>query len=166
QACAGTCKDAQAIKDAVTAVQAALAAPPQARLQTQPPLLFASARAGDSAYLEAVGLINEGRYEQAIASLERARASFGGHPDILTYLGFANRKLHRFGVAESYYRAALAVAPEHKGATEYYGELMVERGNMAGARAMLARLNSLCTFGCAEADELRRWIEAGRSPES
>jgi tetratricopeptide (TPR) repeat protein len=166
QTCAGTCKDAQAIKDAVTAVQAALAAPPQARLQTQPPLLFASAQAGDHAYFDAVGLINEGRYEQAIASLERARASFGGHPDILTYLGFANRKLHRFGVAESYYRAALAVAPEHKGATEYYGELMVERGNMAGAKAMLARLDSLCTFGCAEADELRRWIEAGRSPAS
>jgi tetratricopeptide (TPR) repeat protein len=166
QTCAGTCKDAQAIKDAVTAVQAALAAPPQARLQTQPPLLFASAQAGDHAYLEAVGLINEGRYEQAIASLERARASFGGHPDILTYLGFANRKLHRFGVAESYYRAALAVAPEHKGATEYYGELMVEGGNMAGAKAMLARLDSLCTFGCAEADELRRWIEAERSPAS
>jgi tetratricopeptide (TPR) repeat protein len=166
QTCAGTCKDAQAIKDAVTAVQAALAAPPQARLQTRPPLLFASAEAGDHAYLEAVGLINEGRYEQAIASLERARASFGGHPDILTYLGFANRKLHRFGVAESYYRAALAVAPEHKGATEYYGELMVERGIVAGAKAMLARLDSLCTFGCAEADELRRWIEAGRSPAS
>jgi tetratricopeptide (TPR) repeat protein len=166
QTCAGTCKDAQAIKDALTAVQAALAAPPQARLQTQPPLLFASAQAGDQAYLQAVGLINEGRYEQAIASLERARASFGGHPDILTYLGFANRKLHRFGVAENYYRAALAIAPEHKGATEYYGELMVERGDMAGARAMLARLDSLCTFGCAEADELRRWIEAGRSPES
>lgn len=166
QACAGTCKDAQAIKDAVTAVQAALASAPQARLNTLPPLLFASAEAGDHAYLEAVGLINEGRYEQAIASLDRARASFGAHPDILTYLGFANRKLHRFSVAESYYRQALAVAPEHKGATEYYGELMVERGNMAGARAMLARLDSLCTFGCAEADELRRWIDAGRAPAS
>ena len=166
QACAGTCKDAQTIKEAVTAVQAALASAPQARLNTQPPLLFASAEAGDHAYLEAVGLINERRYEQAITSLDRARASFGGHPDILTYLGFANRKLHRFEVAETYYRQALAVAPEHKGATEYYGELMVERGNMAGARAMLARLDSLCTFGCAEADELRRWIDAGRSPAS
>ena len=166
QACAGRCEDAQQIKEAISAVQAALAAAPQARLDTQPPLLFASAATGDQFYLEAVGLINEGRYEEAIASLERARTSFGAHPDILTYLGFANRKLHRFGVAERYYRAALAVAPEHKGATEYYGELMVERGDMAGARAMLARLNSLCTFGCAEADELRRWIEAGRSPES
>ena len=76
-------------------------------------------------------------------------------------------KVHLDAVASPEHdRAALAVAPEHKGATEYYGELMVERGNIAGARAMLARLDSLCTFGCAEADELRRWIEAGRSPAS
>ena len=166
QDCAGTCKDAKTIKDAIAAVQAALGAPTQASLQTSPPLLFASAEAGDSAYLEAVGLINEGKYEQAIVSLDRAKASFGAHPDILTYLGFANRKLGRYDVAVSYYRQALAAAPTHKGATEYYGELMVERGNLAGAKAMLAKLDNWCTFGCAEADELRRWIEARGKPAS
>ena len=157
--CRGTCEQAQQLKDAVAAVEAALAGTPAASLETAPSLLFASAGAGDSAYLEAIGLINERRYEQAIASLQRARDSFGAHPDILTYLGFANRKLKRFEVAETYYRQALAAAPDHKGATEYYGELMVERGDLAGARAMLARLESLCTFGCAEADELRKWIQ-------
>jgi len=166
QACGGTCENAAKLKDAVTAVQSALAAPPQARLETQPSLLFASADAGDHAYLEAVGLINEHRYSDAITSLERAKAAFGAHPDILTYLGFANRKLHRFDVAESYYRQALAAEPKHKGATEYYGELLVERGNLAGARAMLARLDTMCTFGCAEADELRQWIAARRDPAS
>jgi tetratricopeptide (TPR) repeat protein len=166
QDCAGTCKDAKAIKDAVAAVQAALGAPTQASLQTSPPLLFASAEAGDSAYLEAVGLINEGKYEQAIVSLDRAKASFGAHPDILTYLGFANRKLGRYDVAVGYYRQALAAAPQHKGATEYYGELMVERGDLAGAKAMLAKLDSWCTFGCAESDELRRWIAAKGKPAS
>lgn len=166
QDCAGTCKDSQKIKDAIAAVQAALGAPASAMLQTSPPLLFASAEGGDSAYLEAVGLINEGKYEKAIASLERAKASFGAHPDILTYLGFANRKLGRYDVAVSYYRQALAAAPTHKGATEYYGELMVERGNLAGAKAMLARLDALCTFGCAESDELRRWIAAKGKPAS
>ena len=164
--CKGTCKDAQTIKDAVTAVQTALAAPPQASLMTTPPLLFASANAGDHAYLEAVGLINEHRYAQAIESLERARASFGAHPDILTYLGFANRKLHHYDVAEHYYREALAAEPRHKGATEYYGELLVERGNISGAKAMLARLDTMCTFGCAEADELRQWIAAKGQPAS
>ena len=164
--CANACEDAAKIKEAVTAVQSALAAPPQARLETRPPLLFASTEGGDHAYLEAVGLINEHRYEAAIESLERARVAFGAHPDILTYLGFANRKLHRFAVAEGYYRQALAAEPRHKGATEYYGELMVERGNIGGARAMLARLDAICTFGCAEADELRQWIAAKGAPAS
>jgi tetratricopeptide (TPR) repeat protein len=165
-ACAESCAKAADIKNAVTIVTAALAGSPQARLETEPGLLFASAAAGDKAYLEAVGLINEGRYEAALASLEAARTSFGAHPDILTYLGFANRKLGRFEVAETYYRAALAAAPDHKGATEYFGELMVERGDLAGAKTMLAKLDAVCAFGCAEADELRRWIEAGRSPAS
>ena len=166
QSCRGGCADAAKLKDAIGAVQAALAAPTQARLGTEPSLLFASADAGDGAYLEAVALINERRYAQAIVSLDRAKAAFGAHPDILTYLGFANRKLQRFAVAEGYYRQALAAEPEHKQATEYYGELMVERGDMAGAKAMLARLDAICTFGCAEADELRRWIATKRQPAS
>ncbi len=157
--CGTGCPDSARLQGAVAAVTAALGAGPQARIETQPGLLFASAAAGDRAYLDAVSLINEKRYEAAIASLHSARTTFGAHPDVLTYLGFAHRKLGRFEVAQDYYRQALAAAPEHKGATEYYGELMVERGDMAGARTMLARLETLCSFGCAEADELRRWIE-------
>jgi tetratricopeptide (TPR) repeat protein len=164
--CAGTCEDAAKIKDAVTAVQTALAAPPQARLDTTPPLLFASTDGGDHAYLEAVGLINEHRYAQALVSLQHARAAFGAHPDILTYLGFANRKLGHYDLAESYYRQALAAEPKHKQATEYYGELLVERGNIAGAKVLLAKLDSMCTFGCFEADELRSWIAAKGQPAS
>ncbi len=158
--CATTCPQAAALDKAVSAVSAALAGSPQAQLRTRPSLLFESAKLGDAAYLVAVGLINEGRYEAAIASLQDAKATFGAHPDILTYLGFANRKLKRFDVAEGFYRQALASAPEHRGATEYYGELMVERGNLDGARQMLAKLEAQCSFGCAEADELRRWIDA------
>src|SRR6185295_4534194 len=141
-------------------------AAPTARLETQPSLLFASAAGGDRSYLEAVGLINESHYADAIVSLQAARAAFGAHPDILTYLGFANRKLGRYEVAESYYRQALAAAPAHRGATEYYGELMVERGDLRGAKHMLAKLEAQCSFGCAEADELRRWIVAKHAPAS
>jgi Flp pilus assembly protein TadD len=141
-----------------------MAGTPSARLETQPGLLFASAGGGDRAYLDAVSLINDHRYEAAIASLEAAKAAFGPHPDILTYLGFANRKLGRFEIAESYYKAALAASPGHRAASEYYGELMVERGDKAGARRMLASLETSCTFGCAEADELHRWIDAGHAP--
>ena len=164
--CAATCPQAAALKGAIDAVTAALGGSPTAQLRTRPGLLFESAKLGDAAYLSAVGLINEGRYDAAIAELEQARTTFGAHPDILTYLGFANRKLGRFEVAENYYRQALAAAPEHRGATEYYGELMVERGDLDGARQMLAKLDEQCSFGCAEADELRRWIDAKRAPAS
>jgi len=162
--CNATCKDAEQIKKAISAVQAALGQPTQAQLSTDPPFLFASAKAGDTAYLQAVGLINEKKYQEAIDELQRARTTFGAHPDILTYLGFANRKLRRYDIAENYYRQALSAAPNHKGATEYYGELLVERGDMVGAKRMLAKLDNLCTFGCAEADELRRWVEVKGEP--
>lgn len=125
-------------------------------------LLFADA--GDSAYVQAVSLINEKRYDEALASLEAAKRAFGPHPDILTYQGYAWRKKGAFDTAETYYREALAIAPNHRGATEYYGELKVERGDRAGARALLARLDSICAYGCAEAEELRRWIDAGGEP--
>ena len=163
-ACKAECKEADQLKQAIGAVQAAIGQPPRAQLRTDPPFLFASAKAGDTAYLQAVSLINEHRYQEAIDALERARTTFGAHPDVLTYLGFANRKLRRYDVAVSYYQQALAAAPGHKGATEYYGELLVERGDLTGARRMLARLDFLCTFGCAEAEELRRWIDAKGAP--
>ena len=164
--CGGACAKAAEIGGAIEALTAAIGAPPQARLETRPSLLFASASTGDRAYLDAVALINEGKYEAAIDSLTAARAAFGPHPDVLTYLGFANRKLGRLDAAEAYYRSALAAVPDHRGATEYYGELMVERGDLAGAERMLAKLEGSCDFGCAEADELRRWIEAARSRAS
>jgi hypothetical protein len=42
--------------------------------------------------------------------------------------------------------------------------LKVLEGDMHGARALLARLDTACSFGCAEAEELRRWIDHGGDP--
>ncbi|HEY4070196.1 MAG TPA: tetratricopeptide repeat protein [Sphingomicrobium sp.] len=163
--CGTTCADAAALTQAISSISGALGQP--AAMITGPgELLFASSGEADTAYLESVSLIHEHRYADAITSLQKAKSVFGAHPDILTYLGFANRKLGNYDVAEDYYRQALEAAPKHRGATEYYGELLVERHNVKGARAMLARLDNICTFGCAEADELRQWIKAGHSPES
>jgi tetratricopeptide (TPR) repeat protein len=163
-ACGDGCAANAELKAAVDAIDAAIAAGPQASVSVTLPAAFVSAASGDRAYLAAVSLINEHRYADAIASLQAARMSFGAHPDILTYLGFANRKLGRYDVAEGYYKAALAIYPNHRGALEYYGELKVERGDLAGAKANLAKLDRVCTFGCSQADELRLWISLGRSP--
>jgi tetratricopeptide (TPR) repeat protein len=156
--CNTTCADAAKITDAVARVDAAMQSGKAALAPVAPDIRLAGAKSADSAYVSAVSLINEKRYEEAIAQLDGALWSAGPHPDILTYLGFANRKLRKYDAAESYYQAALKVDPEHRGALEYYGELKLERGNVAGAKLHLAKLETLCSFGCYEADELRRWI--------
>jgi tetratricopeptide (TPR) repeat protein len=164
-ACGITCPDAAALKAATAAVEGALANPkPSARNETRSGLLFTDASTGDQSYFKAVSLINEGRYEDALVALNVAKNAFGPHPDVLTYMGYTYRKLAQYDQAETYYKEALKVAPDHKAATEYYGELKVERGDMAGARVLLARLETLCTFSCAEEQELRRWVDAGRRP--
>ncbi|HEY5106906.1 MAG TPA: tetratricopeptide repeat protein [Caulobacteraceae bacterium] len=166
-ACGDTCPQAADLKAAVAAVEQAMAgASPSASLRTPTSLLFASSEAGDAAYVRAVSLINEHRFEEALTALDKAQSAFGPHPDILTYKGYTWRKLGHLDRAESYYQAALAVDPNHRGATEYYGELKVIRGDMAGAKAMLARLDAQCAFGCAEAEDLRRWIDHGGDPAS
>ncbi|MCA0211153.1 MAG: tetratricopeptide repeat protein [Proteobacteria bacterium] len=166
EGCAGTCADSAKLADAITRLEAAVAAGPQAQSAVEPEVRLAAAETLDATYVAAVGLINEHRYEAAIAKLDAALWAAGPHPDVLTYLGFANRKLKRYDVAEAYYREALAIAPAHRGALEYYGELKLERGDVAGARAHLAKLEAICGFGCHEVDELRRWIAAGRASAS
>lgn len=139
-------------------------APKPSALLENRSLLFAGPKAGDAAYIQAVSLINERRYDEALTSLAQAQAVFGPHPDILTYEGYTWRKKGDYARAETYYRQALAIAPNHVGATEYYGELKVARGDIAGARLMLAKLDRICAYGCADAEELRRWIDAGGDP--
>jgi tetratricopeptide (TPR) repeat protein len=169
-ACNDTCPEAGDLKTAISTVEAALkpagGAAPGPAASIAPPGALLSAAAGDGAYVEAVSLINEHRYADALVALDRASAAFGPHPDILTYKGYVWRKLGRLDRAEQYYRSALAIAPWHRGATEYYGELKVIEGDMTGARAMLAKLDHQCAFGCVDAEDLRRWIEHGGDPAS
>jgi tetratricopeptide (TPR) repeat protein len=161
--CADTCPQANDLKTAISAVETASASAPTAMLGTPPASMVAGSGAGDAAYRAAVALINQGQYAAAIADLRAAADAFGPHPDVLTYIGYAYRKQGQFDRAETYYQQALAVAPDHIGATEYYGELKAERGDIAGARAMLAKLERQCQFGCIEAEDLRRWIDARAS---
>jgi Flp pilus assembly protein TadD len=169
KACGGSCPDAGRLKSLSAAVEGAMSAAatgapkPSASLGTS--MLFGGARTGDAAYVQAVSLINEKHYDEALASLSVAAATFGPLPDILTYQGFTWRKKGDYDRAETYYRQALAIDPKHIGALEYYGELKIVRGDAAGAKLMLARLDKLCAYGCADAEELRRWIDVGHDPD-
>ncbi len=156
--CAGSCADDAKLTNAISMVKSTISGN-QASIDILEDSTLAGVD-GDKVYVAAVALINEKKYDAAIAELQIATQKFGPHPDVLTYLGFANRKLKNFDVAETYYKRALAVAPDHLGANEYFGELMIERGDMDGAKNQLAKLDALCKFGCYEAEELRRWINA------
>jgi tetratricopeptide (TPR) repeat protein len=161
-ACNGTCSDAANLSAAVTAVESAMGGAGGKQSSNAPAsLLFASAGSGDAAYVSAISYVNEHDYAKALTSLERAERAFGPHPDVLTYIGYTYRKMGRYDMAERYYREALAIAPDHRGATEYYGELKVERGDIKGAKLMLAKLDTLCSFGCVDAEVLRQWIVKG-----
>lgn len=161
--CAETCADAAAINTAIAQIDAALAAPDGPLVLSGEMTRLASWTDGDAAYLLASALINEGRYQDALYSLNAAGAALGPHPDVLTYQGFANRKLGQYEVAVSYYSAALKLDPRHRGANEYLGEYFVETGQLSKAKAQLVKLEKICTFGCEQAEELRRWIAGAKS---
>jgi tetratricopeptide (TPR) repeat protein len=124
---------------------------------------FPTLEQGRQAFAEAVGLINQARYEEALVALGRTQDAVGPHPDVLTYMGFANRKLGRFDRSFAYYQEALAIDPANLGVNEYLGELYVQLNDLPRARQQLARLDELCAYGCAQREELAHWIQLAAS---
>jgi Tfp pilus assembly protein PilF len=161
--CAETCADAASINAALAQIETSMATPDAPLVLSGEMTRFASWADGDVAYVTASALINEGRYQDALYSLNAAAVALGPHPDVLTYQGFANRKLGNYDTAVSYYSAALKLDPEHRGANEYLGEYYVEIGQLSKAKAQLVKLEQICTFGCEQAEELRRWIAGSKS---
>jgi len=125
----------------------------------QTSLFFAPRDEGVAQYMAAVRLINEARYEEAIADLYKSQAIVGPHPDILNYLGYSHRKLGMMDKAQDYYAQALAIDADHKGANEYLGELYLEIGDIDRAKKQLVKLDAICAFGCAEREDLARLID-------
>ena len=156
EACAGTCAEADKIAAALAEVERAKGNTETSSLA--PSVRQVSLETGDARYSDALRLINLGQYDAAIEELRTASAVLGPHPDVLTYIGFANRKKGEKDTAFAYYNAALAIAPDHLSANEYLGEYYVELGDLDRARAQLDKLNALCPFGCAQTEELSQWI--------
>ena len=65
--------------------------------------------------------------------------------------------------AEKHYQSALLKEPKHRGALEYYGELLLLKNDLAGAETMLSRLDKACTFGCEEYRDLKKSIAQFKS---
>lgn len=107
--------------------------------------------------------IKSNDYSGAIKTLEAANQS--NSADWNNLLGYAQRKKTPpdLAAAERYYQSALKLAPKHKGALEYYGELLLMKNDLAGAEQMLARLDKVCVFSCEEFRDLKEAITRFKS---
>jgi len=120
-------------------------------LLASPALAIGTEEAPGASTAQAQAAADAGDYAGALRLLQPIVAAEPGNADALNLVGYASRKLGRLDQAATFYRAALAVDPNHLGALEYQGELFVMTGDTAAAQANLAKLQGLC--GSCEAEE-------------
>jgi tetratricopeptide (TPR) repeat protein len=109
-------------------------------------------------YDDAVDLIDDEEYSDAIPLLQKVVAMEPSNADAYNYLGYANRKLGKHSEALMYYQKALSLEPEHLGANEYLGELYLEMKQLPQAEERLAVLQNACG-DCEEYEDLKAEIE-------
>ena len=97
-------------------------------------------------------------YELAIQVLNQS--SDKGSADWHNLMGYSLRKKSPpdLSLAEQHYQSALGKDPKHRGALEYYGELLLLKNDLPGAEALLQRLEKACFFGCEELRDLRKSV--------
>jgi tetratricopeptide (TPR) repeat protein len=97
-------------------------------------------------------------YDLAIQVLNQSdeKASADWH----NLMGYSMRKKTPpdLPAAEKHYKMALDKDPKHRGALEYYGELMLMKNDLPGAQALLQRLEKACFFGCEELRDLKKSV--------
>lgn len=96
----------------------------------------------------------------AIPLLESVVAKDAKNADAFNWLGFAQRNNGNLPAAFDAYGKALAIDPKHRGAHEYLGEAYLKANDLPKAEEQLKKLDSLCSFGCAEYTELKTKIAA------
>ena len=96
------------------------------------------------------------RYEKALEYLIKSNKKKPNQPNTLNYLGFTNRKLGNYEIAEKYYLDGLKIDPKHNGINEYLGELYVNTNRIGLANE---RLEVLKNCNCEEYNELKEIIE-------
>jgi tetratricopeptide (TPR) repeat protein len=80
------------------------------------------------------------------------------HADLYNLMGFSLRKTGDIKQGGEFYVKALELDPYHRGALEYQGQMFVELGQVAKAKANLKRLAALCPKGCEERQDLEEAI--------
>lgn len=117
----------------------------------------AAGRADAELFYAGYWLAKRGAYREALDFLRQAE-----NPDerILTYIGFATRKLGDVDGAMQFYDRALARNPDYSVARAYMGEAFLTRGEPARATEQLSEIEKRCGRSCAEYADLAGHIEA------
>lgn len=92
----------------------------------------------ETLYGAARELAYAGRYGEALAALDAM--SDQQEDRVLTYRGFATRKMGDVAAGMAFYRAALDVNPDNLLVRSYMGQAFVEQGRMVDAREQLAEI--------------------------
>jgi tetratricopeptide (TPR) repeat protein len=113
---------------------------------------------------EARQAIKAKKYEAAIEILAK-NSEQKNSADWNNLMGYTHRKKSPPDLvkSENYYQTALDIDPKHKGALEYYGELLLLKNDLTGAESLLKRLDQICTFSCEEYRDLKKSIQAFKS---
>jgi tetratricopeptide (TPR) repeat protein len=96
-------------------------------------------------------LARNGQYDQALTYLKQAEPKT---TRVLTYIGFATRKLGRVDEAMGLYAEALAKNPDNTVARAYLGEAHLQLGNLRSAESELGEIAQRCGTSCVEYGEL------------
>lgn len=109
----------------------------------------------NEAFYAGYWLAKSGRYEEALHYLNEASAS---DERVLTYIGFATRKLGNVDGALSFYARALSLNPDYAVARAYLGDAYLTKGEPVKAKNELAEIGRRCGTSCAEYAELAAHI--------
>ena len=107
----------------------------------------------EQVYYSGYWLARTGQYAEAIEILNKAAVK---NERILTYIGFATRKLGDHDAAMAFYDRALTMNPNYTVARAYMGEAFIAKGNLAMAREQLSEIAARCGTTCAEYSELKQ----------
>jgi len=110
----------------------------------------------DEAFYAGYWLAKTGDYKGALEMLKPAEKS--GDVRVLTYIGYATRKLGDIDGGIAYYDRALEADPNYNAAREYLGEGYIQKGDLAKAEAQLAEIAARCGTSCESYSELAEVI--------
>ena len=123
--------------------------------------------AADPTFSRAKAMIEAKDYRGALPLLQQVVAKEPKNADAYNLIGYATRKSGDPNGSLQYYTYALTLDPKHLGANEYIGEAYLMLDKPQQAEQHLARLDSLCVFGCVEQRTLKAAVAAyktGKKP--